>query len=364
MSSHIPFDLIAEFSRTLVLFRENPNRKIYLFGGYQYFSNISYYYGKILDFDFFSYCSGFIDNDENKCGQEYCGLPIILPSQMEEDCFVIISCTNMKTAREMERELVQMGLLHHYNYIYGFDLQNIFLRYLFRRTRQWENHYTGKRCFILGNGPSLNLSDIEKLYKNNEIVFASNAFYKYFDDTAFRPNFYFIADERCLENREKLYSESEIKFFIDMGSGEIDFKFLDNVNFYQRYYPICDYPFKMKFSDDLALLYFGGTITYAMLQCAVIMGFSEIYLLGIDNSVPCRITPNGELVFRDDIKWHFYTNEKPGLVSSTMEIAQSAYQYARDYCENRGITIYNATRGGELEIFKRADFDSLFEGNQ
>ena len=34
----------------------------------------------------------------------------------------------------------------------------------------------GKRCFIIGNGPSLNIGDLEKL--NNEITFASNRIYK------------------------------------------------------------------------------------------------------------------------------------------------------------------------------------------
>lgn len=36
------------------------------------------------------------------------------------------------------------------------------------------------------------------------------------------------------------------------------------------------------------------------------------------------------------------------------------YQAARRYAETHGIKIYNATRGGELEVFERVDFDSLF----
>jgi hypothetical protein len=360
MSKQTPFNLITELSRTLALFRKNPNRKIYLFGGYLFFTNINNYYGKLLNFDLFSYCTAFIDNDENKCGHECCGLPIIHPSQMEEDYFIIISCTNMKTAREMEQQLIQMGLLVRYNYIFGNELGGICLKYFYRRTRQWENYYAGKRCFILGNGPSLNLSDLEKLYNNNEIVFASNGFYKYFDDTDFRPNFYFIADSRCIEDKEKLYSESEIEFFIDIKTGESDFKFVDNVNFFQQYYSVCDHPYKAKFSDDLAQLYFGGSITYNMLQGAVIMGFTEIYLLGMDHIFPFRISYDGELVLREGVKWHFYSNEQHGLIGSTMEIAETSYQYARGYCENRGITVKNATRGGELEVFERADFDSLF----
>ena len=38
-----------------------------------------------------------------------------------------------------------------------------------------------------------------------------------------------------------------------------------------------------------------------------------------------------------------------------------AYQKAKQYAETHGIKIYNATRGGKLEVFERVDFDSLFE---
>ena len=39
---------------------------------------------------------------------------------------------------------------------------------------------------------------------------------------------------------------------------------------------------------------------------------------------------------------------------------EMAYQAAEKYAEEHGIKIYNATRGGRLEVFERVDFDSLF----
>ena len=38
-----------------------------------------------------------------------------------------------------------------------------------------------------------------------------------------------------------------------------------------------------------------------------------------------------------------------------------AYKSAKKYADSHGIRIYNATRGGKLEVFERIDFDSLFE---
>jgi hypothetical protein len=37
-----------------------------------------------------------------------------------------------------------------------------------------------------------------------------------------------------------------------------------------------------------------------------------------------------------------------------------AYSAAKKFADENGIKIYNATRGGKLEVFERVDFDSLF----
>lgn len=58
--------------------------------------------------------------------------------------------------------------------------------YLFkegRRLKKLKNIHLGKRCFIIGNGPSLKAEDLSKLYKNNEITFAFNRIYHIFDQT-------------------------------------------------------------------------------------------------------------------------------------------------------------------------------------
>ena len=40
-----------------------------------------------------------------------------------------------------------------------------------------------------------------------------------------------------------------------------------------------------------------------------------------------------------------------------MPVMNKAFEVAREYCDKNGIEIYNATRGGYLEAFKRIDFD-------
>ena len=59
---------------------------------------------------------------------------------------------------------------------------------------------------------------------------------------------------------------------------------------------------------------------------------------------------------------HFHKNYYTGIGKPNQyvkEHVERAFQSAKLYAENHGIKIYNATRGGKLEIFERADFDLL-----
>ena len=38
-----------------------------------------------------------------------------------------------------------------------------------------------------------------------------------------------------------------------------------------------------------------------------------------------------------------------------------AYESFKNYADDNGIIVKNATRGGKLEVFERTDFDGLFE---
>jgi hypothetical protein len=81
------------------------------------------------------------------------------------------------------------------------------------------------------------------------------------------------------------------------------------------------------------------------------MGFSEIYLLGAD----CDYKKMGT------VGNHFYKQEVKDGNPFINELVFAAYECAKQYADEHGIKIYNATRGGKLEVFERVDFDTLFK---
>lgn len=229
---------------------------------------------------------------------------------------------------------------------------------------QWKalkNAYKGQRCFIIGTGPSLRLEDLECL--QSEITFASNRIYELFDKTDFRPTFYVNQDHNLIKTfGENIANIQAKEIFLP-----IDYKDRFN-NKNCRFFVLKHkefYPKQAPFSKDLTkYLAQGFTVTYGAIQIAVYMGFSEIYLLGIDHNYtifrdakgnPVRQEENGKN-YPTGMKEYMSANALPRIEETTI-----AYETAEKYSRKNGFRIYNATRGGKLVAFERVNFDSIIK---
>lgn len=245
------------------------------------------------------------------------------------------------------------------NYVFRLVLYKIgkFFRRLnlsdpaFRKLQHYRNKYAGKRCFIIATGPSLTLEDVRKL--KNEITFGMNSICMLFDKLGWETTFYGVQDPYVYEKMKNGISSLKDSTLL---VGDIVYQsskcnaipfsvnYLNHRHTYKK--------LMTKFSSNPSLeVYDGYTITYSLMQIAAYMGFKEIYLLGNDCSYSS-----------DPKKQHFadFGHVDPTAVDARRRILFS-YQVAKDYADRHNFTIYNATRGGQLEIFQRVDFDTLFE---
>ena len=235
-----------------------------------------------------------------------------------------------------------------------------------KKIAQYRNKYAGKRCFIVANGPSLRTVDLTLLHERGEITFAMNRIYMLFDQTAWRPTFYVCEDELIASGQQKELEEveAEEKFI------PIELKWWHEVSvrdacyFHINYDEAKRYPFS--FSTDCAhQIDCRGTVTFTCMQLAAYMGFSKIYLLGVDHNYRVTIDIDGNVVTDPDQKDYFtdnYDADIKDVVVHNMGNNTRTYLDAKAYCDSAGgkIQILNATRGGKLEVFPRVDFDSLF----
>lgn len=237
--------------------------------------------------------------------------------------------------------------------------------YGYEKIIEYKDKYKEKRCFIIATGPSLRMEDVEKL--ENEYTFAVNSFCKIFDKTTFRPTFYAFLDPNGQLNLER-----EGNFHPEQYAKEVSFLndiFRKKRNYKKTVYlPICyqnhwyklgeidfDYSKNLKWTDDLLWgIYDKYTITNCMIDVAIYMGFTKIYLLGVD----CNYSgPTSYFVDPGEN----YEKKSANLALASQQAMTAGYEFMAKHAKEHGIKIYNATRGGMLEVFERVNFDSIFE---
>lgn len=72
---------------------------------------------------------------------------------------------------------------------------------------------------------------------------------------------------------------------------------------------------------------------------------------------------DGQIVVDPTAKDYFceqYNQDTAQLYIPNTDKSTLTFLAAKKHCDARGIRVYNATRGGKLEVFPRVDFDTLF----
>ncbi|MGN0316880.1 MAG: 6-hydroxymethylpterin diphosphokinase MptE-like protein [Lachnospira sp.] len=238
-----------------------------------------------------------------------------------------------------------------------------------KKLKKLKGIHKGKRCFIVANGPSLSINDLNVLADNGEFTFGMNRIFKMFDQTKWRPTFYVCEDinifNDCVDNINSI--DGNVLKFIP-----INHYFFNDIKVDEAYYFNLNYDktkdSEFHFSDNIAQkIDCNGTVTFTCINIAVYMGFEEIYLLGVDHNYQVIINEKGETIEDNSVKDYFcddYDSDIKDKVVHDIGKNTLAYNHAKSYCDKNNIKVLNATRGGKLEVFPRVNFDDLFIGNK
>lgn len=229
----------------------------------------------------------------------------------------------------------------------------------------YKNKYIGQRCFFIGNGPSLRAEDLTKLHEVGEVTFAFNRIYNIFNQTPWRPTFYISQDEKMLAGCADIVCglQAEAKFIPIQLEWWNDIS-VDEATYFNIVGQQIDDPQQFLFSDDISrCIYNSSTSMYTAAQIAAYMGFTEIYLIGVDHHFRISQNNQGEIVVDNSVKDYFtdkYNEDKDKLYVPNTERSTLTYVAMRKHCDARNIQVFNATRGGKMEVFPRVEFDTLF----
>lgn len=270
--------------------------------------------------------------------------------------------------------------------INGAKLKKRFKRklYLLKENYKFKDIHKGERCFILGNGPSLETVDFSKL--QNEITFTVNQISRRSDFMLLKTNYHLWVDERFFNiNKNK---EEDLELIKTMES--VNTK--DNVPTVFYKLPAYDMVKEFDLDKQLDIHYFmengsgvevngscdfckfipsfSTVVQYAVLL-AVYMGFKDIYLLGCDctgiiNTVQSRIGSSGSMAYGYSIT----ENERKRMEkSNTMYPIQDElrwyanifdeYELLKKYCLEKKVNLFNATKGSLIDCLPKVDFGEL-----
>ncbi len=225
--------------------------------------------------------------------------------------------------------------------------------------RPFKDKHKGQRCVVVGNGPSLRAEDLTRLHDLGIPTFACNRIHLIFPQTPWRPSYYFMSDEKLLAqyNDDVPDVPAQRRFFPKQARG-----MLRNGNFYNTI--LFDYEHEGKFSLDAAKgVYAAASVTTEMIQFAYYMGFSEIYLIGVDFSYAVtQKVDSRTYAYQGENNYFIPGYLKPGEVADmpNVNVNLLGFHAARQAIEEQGRKIFNATRGGKLEVFDRVNLDELF----
>ena len=241
------------------------------------------------------------------------------------------------------------------------------------RLLELKDAWRGQRAVIIGNGPSLNQTDLDLL--KGGCTFGVNGIY-YASDRLPEPlTFYVVEDTKVFQENTPdvlAYGRTAETFLLptlyepSCGPEDHPVFFRMNGGFYKAEDPSHCRP---RFSTNAAeVLFCGQSVTIINLQLAYWFGFSEIALIGMDFSytVPTGTEVRGNLyTSAGDDPNHFdsryfgagktWKDPKLNRVLANYELAKAVY-------ESDGRRIVNCTVGGRLEAFDRVDLADFVRG--
>ena len=229
-----------------------------------------------------------------------------------------------------------------------------------RRLKKYRNLYNGKRCFVIGNGPSLKNTDLSLL--KDEYTFGMNRIYLAFGEWGFQTSFLVSVNDMVIEQCHSEFRDLNMPKFFSWRSKDLLFPESQpdsNTHFLYTTYT------GPKFNNRITNRYWeGSTVTYVCLQLAFCMGFSEVYLIGVDHSFDTKGIANQTVVSSGKDPNHFspeYFGKGFRWQLPDLDTSESAYQIANSAYLAAGRKIIDATIGGKLTVFPKNDYESLFE---
>jgi hypothetical protein len=226
-----------------------------------------------------------------------------------------------------------------------------------QRMKKYKNLHQGESCVIIGNGPSLKRMDLSWL--KNRYTFGLNRIYLLFPELGFTTTYFVSVNRLVLEQSGQEIEKIKIPKFINWRWKNY-LKLTDQM-VYLRHPRGRELNFSKNPGEKI---WEGSTVTYVALQLAYYMGFTTVYLIGVDHNFKTQGSPHKVIVSEGEDPDHFhpdYFGKGFKWMLPDLKRSEQAFQIAKEVFESGGRRIIDATLDGKLDIFSKIDYRSLIE---
>lgn len=255
---------------------------------------------------------------------------------------------------------------------------------LLKQNEEFRDIHKGQRCFIFGNGPSL--KDVDFSMFENEFVFTVNRSMTDPNFHKLKSNYHFWMDENgfglrseisvdsnvFLDEMKLLKNTENIVFFIPLSVAH--YAETNNLNEYAKVAYIesfWNYRNLKKLDMSKVTPGFSTVVQYAV-EAAIYMGFTEIYLLGCDNTVIISILNTA--IGKSFSNLHYYEEEKNIQEKSFKDVIKNCgirhilmdnlkifdgYEKLATYCKKNNIKFINLSSETLIDCVDRARLEDI-----
>ena len=246
----------------------------------------------------------------------------------------------------------------------------------FAKNNELENIHLGKRCFIVGTGPSINEQDLTLL--ENEITIGISGLFNHKDISKIKPNYYVLApvfEYHLKYNKAENYINwlkemdkklpNDVIMIVHIGDKKYieDNNIFSNKKIYWKKYVAWNK--KEIHNINLEQIPDISSVSETAVHVALYLGFDKIYMLGFDHNWFEDLH-----VYFDSKEYNKYFEnigkkavEKFGFDSEfQMERHAKIFnKYKKYYKLKKNIYNANANPDSYVDTFPKVKFESLFE---
>ena len=218
------------------------------------------------------------------------------------------------------------------------------------------NVLRGEDTLIVGNGPSLNYTDLARLKMPSV---GMNKINLIFSKTKWRPDVIVCVNGLVIHQNKDFFNTTNITLVVPVKAMYLGIRRRPNIIFVK----ILD---RMSFRDSIKEGFgAGSTVTYSCLQLAASVKVKSVNIVGVDHSFGNTNNKDAHKIERlngeDMSHFHpdYFKNQfwgLPDLVGS-----EQAFALARKYFETRKIPIVDYTIEGKLMVFEKGEIKELYK---